>query len=64
MESKTIFLHQDDSLFSTHSTKLEVIWTIIPTVILLLITVPSFILLYTLDQIAQPEVILKVIGHQ
>lgn len=48
----------------THSSLLEIIWTIIPAVALLLIAIPSFALLYSLDEIVDPSVTLKVIGHQ
>ncbi len=48
----------------THSSLLEIVWTIIPAVVLLLIAIPSFALLYSLDEIIDPVVTLKVIGHQ
>ncbi len=48
----------------THNTLLELIWTIIPTVILIYIAVPSFILLYAMDEVIQPTITFKVIGHQ
>lgn len=48
----------------THSSLLEIIWTIIPAVVLLLIAIPSFALLYSLDEVIDPVVTLKVIGHQ
>jgi cytochrome c oxidase subunit 2 len=48
----------------THSSLLEIIWTIIPALALLLIAIPSFALLYSLDEIVDPSVTLKVIGHQ
>jgi cytochrome c oxidase subunit 2 len=48
----------------THSSLLEIIWTIFPAVILLIIAVPSFSLLYSLDEIIDPEISLKIIGHQ
>lgn len=48
----------------THSSSLEIIWTFFPAVILLIIAVPSFSLLYSLDEIVDPEISLKVIGHQ
>jgi cytochrome c oxidase subunit 2 len=50
--------------FFTHSNILEIVWTIIPAVILLLIAVPSFALLYSLDELVDPTVTVKVIGHQ
>jgi heme/copper-type cytochrome/quinol oxidase subunit 2 len=34
----------------THHTTMEVIWTIIPTIIVLSIAVPSLTLIYSLDQ--------------
>jgi cytochrome c oxidase subunit II len=48
----------------THHTRLEVIWTIIPTLILIAIAVPSFALLYSMDELQKPAVTLKVIGRQ
>jgi cytochrome c oxidase subunit 2 len=52
------------SLKFTHSSLLEIVWTIIPAIILLLIAIPSFTLLYSLDEVVDPTVTLKVIGHQ
>lgn len=48
----------------THSSILEIIWTIIPAIGLVLIAVPSFALLYSLDELAEPVVTLKIVGHQ
>ena len=48
----------------THSTLLEVIWTILPAIILMVIAIPSFALLYSLDEVINPSITLKVIGHQ
>jgi cytochrome c oxidase subunit 2 len=48
----------------THSSLLEIVWTILPAIVLLLIAVPSFALLYSLDELIDPTVTLKVIGHQ
>jgi len=48
----------------THSSLLEIVWTILPAVVLIFIAVPSFTLLYSLDELIDPEVTLKVIGHQ
>merc|ERR1712187_103931 len=47
-----------------HSNKLEVIWTLIPAIILLILSVPSFTLLYSMDEDIEPELSIKVIGHQ
>jgi cytochrome c oxidase subunit 1 len=48
----------------THHTLLEIIWTIIPCVILLFIAIPSFALLYSMDELIHPVITIKVIGHQ
>lgn len=49
---------------TTHHVLLEIIWTIIPVVILIVIAVPSFKLLYVNDRIEKPEMTLKVTGYQ
>lgn len=50
--------------YLNHSTILELVWTIIPAMILVLIAIPSFKLLYSLDEIVKPAVTLKVKGNQ
>jgi cytochrome c oxidase subunit 2 len=48
----------------TYSSLLEIIWTIIPAMILLVISIPSFSLLYSLDEVIDPSITVKIIGHQ
>jgi cytochrome c oxidase subunit 2 len=48
----------------THGTTLEIIWTITPSIILILIAVPSFGLLYAMDEVLNPSITFKAIGHQ
>lgn len=48
----------------THSSFLEIVWTILPAVVLLIIAAPSFSLLYSLDESVDPIITIKVIGHQ
>ena len=48
----------------SHHTRLEIIWTVIPTLILIFIAVPSFALLYSMDELHSPTITLKVIGRQ
>jgi len=48
----------------THASLLEIIWTIFPAIILLIIAWPSFVLLYSLDEYIDPTITLKIIGHQ
>lgn len=49
---------------TTHNTTIEVLWTVVPTIILLVIAVPSFRLLYFMDRAVEPEMTLKVTGSQ
>nr|YP_010328108.1 cytochrome c oxidase subunit II [Bactrocera frauenfeldi]QKY75505.1 cytochrome c oxidase subunit II [Bactrocera albistrigata]UJH19360.1 cytochrome c oxidase subunit 2 [Bactrocera frauenfeldi]WCB98998.1 cytochrome c oxidase subunit 2 [Bactrocera frauenfeldi] len=47
-----------------HGQTIEMIWTILPAIVLLFIALPSLRLLYLLDEINEPSVTLKAIGHQ
>nr|YP_010868494.1 cytochrome c oxidase subunit II [Zeugodacus heinrichi]WGU20001.1 cytochrome c oxidase subunit II [Zeugodacus heinrichi] len=47
-----------------HGQTIEIIWTILPAIVLLFIAFPSLRLLYLLDEINEPSVTLKAIGHQ
>lgn len=51
-------------LVVTHAPALEIIWTILPALILILVAIPSFSLLYSIDEIIEPLLTIKVIGHQ
>ena len=48
----------------THNTTVEVLWTVIPVIILVVIAIPSFKLLYKADRTSEPEMTLKVTGNQ
>ncbi len=48
----------------THNVLIEVIWTIIPVIILIIIIIPSLRLLYFTDRVQEPEMTLKVTGYQ
>ena len=65
-KSLTLFdesVHSDPVGF-THSTLLEVVWTIIPAAILMIISVPSYNLLYAMDEVIDPSLTIKIVGHQ
>jgi len=47
-----------------HGTRLEIIWTVTPALILMCVAVPSFALLYSVDEIIDPEMTIKAVGHQ
>nr|AIT99377.1 cytochrome c oxidase subunit II [Vespertilio sinensis] len=44
--------------------EVETIWTILPAVILILIALPSLRILYMMDEINNPLVTIKTLGHQ
>ena len=48
----------------THNTVLEILWTIVPILILVVIAVPSFRLLYYGDKATDAAFTIKVTGHQ
>ena len=48
----------------THNVLIEVIWTAVPVLILIVIIIPSFKLLYYTDRVENPEMTLKITGYQ
>nr|YP_010895069.1 cytochrome c oxidase subunit II [Cyphipelta rufocyanea]WJW73595.1 cytochrome c oxidase subunit II [Cyphipelta rufocyanea] len=59
-----LFFNNYSNRYLLHGQTIEVIWTILPTIILLFIAFPSLRLLYLLDEINEPAITLKSIGHQ
>ena len=57
-------LENSNSANFTHNNIIEIIWTSLPALILLSLASPSFSLLYSLDEISNPELTLKILGHQ
>lgn len=49
---------------TTHNTTIEVLWTVIPVVILVVIAIPSFKLLYYSDVIPKADMTIKATGNQ
>ena len=49
---------------TTHNTLVEVLWTVIPVIILVVIAVPSFKLLYYMDRTDETDMVVKVTGAQ
>nr|YP_009487539.1 cytochrome c oxidase subunit II [Anopheles marajoara]AWB98058.1 cytochrome c oxidase subunit 2 [Anopheles marajoara]AWB98071.1 cytochrome c oxidase subunit 2 [Anopheles marajoara]UFQ24297.1 cytochrome c oxidase subunit II [Anopheles marajoara]UFQ24310.1 cytochrome c oxidase subunit II [Anopheles marajoara]UFQ24340.1 cytochrome c oxidase subunit II [Anopheles marajoara] len=50
--------------FLLHGQTIEIIWTVLPAIILMFIAFPSLRLLYLMDEINTPSITLKSIGHQ
>jgi cytochrome c oxidase subunit 2 len=49
---------------TTHNTPIEILWTIVPVIILAVIAVPSFRLLFVQLQVPTPDLTVKVTGKQ
>ena len=49
---------------TTHNTPIEIIWTIVPVIILAVIAVPSFRLLFVQLEVPKPDLTVKVTGKQ
>nr|AEM66732.1 cytochrome c oxidase subunit II [Mecinus kaemmereri]AEM66733.1 cytochrome c oxidase subunit II [Mecinus kaemmereri]AEM66734.1 cytochrome c oxidase subunit II [Mecinus kaemmereri]AEM66735.1 cytochrome c oxidase subunit II [Mecinus kaemmereri]AEM66736.1 cytochrome c oxidase subunit II [Mecinus kaemmereri] len=54
------FIHR----FLLEGQLIEMVWTILPAIILIMIALPSLRLLYILDEIFNPTITVKTIGHQ
>jgi len=60
LKSKSSISHK----YLNHGTLIEVIWTITPALILILIAFPSFKLLYLMDEVTDPSMAILGEGHQ
>lgn len=49
---------------TTHNTTIEILWTVVPVLILVVIAIPSFRLLYYMDETKNAEMVIKVTGNQ
>lgn len=48
----------------THNVGIEILWTIVPCILLIIIAIPSFKLLYYVDTIGKMDMTVKVVGRQ
>lgn len=56
--------HNPDPMEFNHDPIIETVWTIAPAFILIAIAIPSFSLLYSMDDVTEPMLTVKAIGHQ
>jgi cytochrome c oxidase subunit 2 len=49
---------------TSHNTPIEIMWTVVPVLILVIIAIPSFKLMYYMDRVPNPDMTIKVTGHQ
>jgi cytochrome c oxidase subunit 2 len=61
-----IFNEENNEVASkvVHGTVVEIVWTLTPAFILMGIAIPSFALLYSMDEVIDPAITLKIVGHQ
>lgn len=60
----SLFINNFFYRFLLENQRIEIIWTIIPIIILIFITIPSLRLLYLLDENFNSNITIKTIGHQ
>nr|YP_010238430.1 cytochrome c oxidase subunit II [Arcynopteryx dichroa]QTE20440.1 cytochrome c oxidase subunit II [Arcynopteryx dichroa] len=60
----TMFFNPLINRFLLDGQTIEMIWTILPAITLVFIALPSLRLLYLLDEVSDPALTLKTIGHQ
>nr|ARH54171.1 cytochrome c oxidase subunit 2 [Chrysomela populi] len=60
----SLFLNKFSHRFLLEGQMIELIWTILPTLILIFIAIPSLRLIYILDEVNNPMITIKTIGHQ
>ena len=49
---------------TTHNTIIEILWTVVPVIILVVIAIPSFKLLYYMDRTDETDMVIKITGAQ
>ena len=49
---------------TSHNTVIEVLWTVIPVLILVMIAIPSFKMMYFMDRVPKADMTIKVTGNQ
>nr|YP_009160979.1 cytochrome c oxidase subunit II [Luehdorfia chinensis]YP_010890265.1 cytochrome c oxidase subunit II [Luehdorfia chinensis huashanensis]AJA05953.1 cytochrome c oxidase subunit II [Luehdorfia chinensis]AJA05966.1 cytochrome c oxidase subunit II [Luehdorfia chinensis]AJA05979.1 cytochrome c oxidase subunit II [Luehdorfia chinensis]WJJ80166.1 cytochrome c oxidase subunit II [Luehdorfia chinensis huashanensis] len=60
----SLFFNKNINRFLLEGQLIELIWTILPAITLIFIALPSLRLLYLLDELNNPLITLKSIGHQ
>uniref|UniRef100_P34189 Cytochrome c oxidase subunit 2 n=2 Tax=Formosania lacustris TaxID=7980 RepID=COX2_FORLA len=52
------------NMYILDSQEIEIVWTVLPALILILIALPSLRILYLMDEINDPHLTIKAMGHQ
>lgn len=59
-----IIINKYTNRYLIEAQQIETIWTIVPAIILIFLALPSLRLLYLTDEVRNPSITLKAIGHQ
>nr|YP_010362099.1 cytochrome c oxidase subunit II [Batocera rubus]QUB01616.1 cytochrome c oxidase subunit 2 [Batocera lineolata]UNQ87659.1 cytochrome c oxidase subunit II [Batocera rubus] len=60
----TLFFNKLSHRYLLEGQTIEIVWTILPAVTLVFIALPSLRLIYILDEVNNPSITVKAIGHQ
>nr|YP_010000979.1 cytochrome c oxidase subunit II [Drymodes brunneopygia]QOD96917.1 cytochrome c oxidase subunit II [Drymodes brunneopygia] len=60
----TMMLTEKLSSSTVDAQEIELVWTILPAIVLILLALPSLQILYMMDEVNEPDLTLKAIGHQ
>nr|UWM94581.1 cytochrome c oxidase subunit II [Aporrectodea tuberculata]UWM94594.1 cytochrome c oxidase subunit II [Aporrectodea tuberculata] len=59
-----LMLNKHVNRYIMEAQTIETVWTILPALILLVLALPSLRILYITDEVSQPSITVKTIGHQ
>nr|WDE80398.1 cytochrome oxidase subunit 2 [Catharus ustulatus]WDE80399.1 cytochrome oxidase subunit 2 [Catharus ustulatus]WDE80400.1 cytochrome oxidase subunit 2 [Catharus ustulatus]WDE80401.1 cytochrome oxidase subunit 2 [Catharus ustulatus]WDE80402.1 cytochrome oxidase subunit 2 [Catharus ustulatus] len=59
-----LMLSEKLSSSTVDAQEIELVWTILPAAVLIMLALPSLRILYMMDEINEPDLTLKAIGHQ
>jgi len=59
-----ICINKYSNRYLLEAQQIETVWTILPAIILLFLAIPSLRLLYLTDEVSNPNITIKTIGHQ
>nr|YP_010000888.1 cytochrome c oxidase subunit II [Grantiella picta]QOD96813.1 cytochrome c oxidase subunit II [Grantiella picta] len=60
----TLMLSEKLTSTTVNAQEIELVWTILPAIVLIMLALPSLQILYMMDEINEPDLTLKAIGHQ
>nr|YP_009944033.1 cytochrome c oxidase subunit II [Myiagra hebetior]QOD95877.1 cytochrome c oxidase subunit II [Myiagra hebetior] len=60
----TFMLSEKLSSSTVDAQVIELVWTILPAIVLIMLALPSLQILYMMDEVNEPNMTLKAIGHQ